>query len=534
MTKKLLLLVVVLSLTVPAQEKTKSSGNVELPDFIITGKEVVSVEQAKKIPPDFVSTISGDFIRPSYSPEELELKEFPSPLKNDLALFDSLKYNNGWLEAGLGSYYLPTAKLVYSSPLSGGMIEARAGVLNQRAYVNNSEKYSLNGGATLYYFIKSESPAFNGMKLKLNGDLAVDGYKLYGRYYDQDPAVKRNLNTGNFSFLLNNLSNEGFIYELQFSDQLANLDNPNFSENLFGFDGFAKASFSAFNINVNVNYKRQYILNQLQDNSEFYFMRVRPTVGLTLSDILRADFGISYAQDGDHTFSAPYVSAALHLESNVTLFGEFAPSAEFLTENYFIRMNPYLDVNSFTNLFFEKSNVLKAVLKYEYGRYFEIDGGVKFYTSDEIPYFKNDIIDGTFDLSTTGGNSIAGFLNLLFHPGPFGLFYGTLQYENTKDDSGMFIPYYPEWTASLNYNYDFQMGLSTGASLYYTSETFANLMNTQTLNSYIDLGLNFSYKLTPGFSITLKMNNLLNHENYNWYRYKDLPLNVTGGIKVAW
>ncbi len=532
--KKYILFLFVLTISVSAQENTKSSGNVELPDFIITGKEVVSVEQAKKVPPDFVSTISGDFIMPAFSPEELELKEFPSPIKNDLTLFDSLNYHHGWLEAGLGSYFLPTARLVYSSPLSGGMLEARAGVLNQRAHVTNSEKYSLNGGATLYYFIDSQTPAFNGMKLKLNGDLSVDGYKLYGKYYGGDTAEKRNLNKGNFSFLLNNLSNENFIYELQFSDELANLDNPNFSENLLGFDGFAKTTFSAFNINVNLNYKRQYILNGLQDNSEFYFVRVRPTVGLTLSDILRADFGISYAEDGEHTFSAPYASAALHLEKNLTLFSEFAPTADFLTENYFIRMNPYLDVNSFTNLFFEKSNVLKAVLKYEYGRYFEIDGGIKFYTSDEIPYFKNDIINGTFGLATTGGNSIAGFINLLFHPGPYGVFYGTMQYENAQDDAGMFIPYYPEWTASLNYNYDFQMGLSTGASLYYASETFANLTNTQTLNSYIDLGLNFSYKLTPGFSITLKMNNLLNHENYNWYRYKDLPLNVTGGVKFTW
>ncbi len=216
------------------------------------------------------------------------------------------------------------------------------------------------------------------------------------------------------------------------------------------------------------------------------------------------------------------------------LYGEFAPSAEFLTENYFIRENPYFNVSSFTNLFFEKSNVLKAVLKYEYGRYFEIDGGVKYYVSDEIPYYKNDIISGTFDLATIGGSSTAGFVNMLFHLGPYGIFYGTAQYQTTKDDDGKFIPYYPEWTASLNYGYDFEMGLGVTTSLYYNSETYADLINTQTLNSYIDLGLNFSYKLTPVFSITLKMSNLLDNENYKWIRYKELPLNITGGIKFTW
>jgi hypothetical protein len=531
--RKLILLILITGTIQLLAQDSKSNPNVELPDFIITGKEVVSVEQAKKIPPDLVSTISGDFIKPAYSPEELELKEFPNPLNNDLSLFDSLNYNNGWLEAGLGSYFLPSARLIYSSPFGNGIFEGRAGVLNQRAYLYGTDKYELNGGATLYYFIKSDLPAFNGMKLKMNGDLATTGYKLYGAYYPTG-AWKRKLNTGNFSFLFNNLSHESFIYEMQFKDELASLDNPNFSENLFALDGFAKTNFSAFNINLNFNYKRQFILNNLQDNSEFYFVNVRPTVGLNLSDVLRADFGITYSQDGSHSFSAPYASAALHLENNVTLFGEFAPAAEFLTENYFIRINSYFNVNTFTNLFFEKSNVLKLVLKYEYGRFFEIDGGVKYYTSDEIPYFKNNILDGTFNLATTSGNSIAGFINMLFHLGPYGIFYGTGQYEDARNDSSNILPYHPKWTASLNYGYDFKMGLNTQASLYYASESFADMINTQKLNPYIDLGLKFSYKLTPGFFITMQFNNLVNNENYKWLRYKDLPLNITGGVKFTW
>ena len=533
MNKLIILIVFLFSLEAAAQESGKSNPNVELPDFIITGKEVISVEQAKKIPPDFISTISGKFIKPELSAEKLELREFPDPLKKDMNLFDTLNYSNGWLDAGIGGYFLPTANLIYSSPLGNGIFEGRASVLNQRAYVSNSDKYSLEGGATLYYFINSESPAFNGTKLRLNGNLGAAGYKNYGASLDTE-IINRKLNTGDFSFLINNLQNENFIYEINFSDKLASLNDPDFSENLFSFDGFAKAAFSAFNIKVNLNYKRQYILNELQDNSEFYFINVRPTVGLNLSDILEADFGISYAEDGYHSFSAPYAAAALRLDKSLVLYGEFAPSAEFLTENYFIRQNPYFNVSSFTNLFFEKSNVLKAVLKYEYGRYFEIDGGVKYYVSDEIPYYKNDIINGTFDLATVGGSSTAGFVNMLFHLGPYGIFYGTAQYQTTTDDNGKFIPYYPEWTASLNYGYDFEMGLGVTTSLYYNSETFADLINTQSLNSYIDLGLNFSYKLTPVFSITLKMSNLLNNENYKWLRYKELPLNITGGIKFTW
>lgn len=537
MNKMILLMTCIISALVYAQDTKKSNPNVELPDFVITGKEVVSVEKAKKIPPDFISILSPEFIKPSYSTEELELKEFPNPIKTKLNLFDTLSYNNGNLEGGIGSYYLPIAKLTFSSPFTNGIFEGRLGALNQRAYVKNSEKYEFKGGGTLYYFINSTLSAFDGMKLKLDGDLATSGFRFYGAALN--PDTRRVLNTGNFSFTLNNFSGSNFIYDFDFSDELATLDKPRFSENLFGFKGFMEVNLSAFNLGVKIDYNRQFILNEIQNNSEFYFLKVRPAAGLDLSDVLRIQAGISYAQDGRHSFSAPFASAALHLNKNLTLFGEFAPDVEFLTENYFIRINPYLNTGSITNVFFEKSNVLKAVLKYEFGRYFEIDGGIKYFDSDEIPIYALNLLDGTFNIVNIKGSSVAGFINLLFHPGPYGIFYGTAQLEDARDNKNNVIPYHPKGTSSLNYNYEFKIGLSTGVSLYYSSDfiaakTFGDSISTKSLNSYIDLGFNFSYKLTSGFLLTLDLNNLVDHDNYKWPGYKELPLNITGGIKLNW
>lgn len=538
MMKKIMLLTILL---IPAlmfaQDTKRSNPNVELPDFVITGKEVVTVEKAKKIPPDFISTLAPEFIKPAYSPEQLELKEFPNPIENKLNLFDSLNYHNGWLESGIGSYFLPVGKLTYSSPFKNGIFEGRVGALNQRAFVKNSEKYLFNGGATLYYFINSDFSAFDGMKLKLNGNLATSGYRFYGAAIN--PYTKRTLNTGDFSFTINNFSGSEFIYNIELSDELANIEEEKFSENLFGADGYMRVNFSAFNLGLNATYKRQFILNEFQNNSEYYFVKARPTAGLDLSDVLRIQAGISYAQDGKHSFSAPYASAALHLSQDLTLFGEFAPDVDFLTENYFIRINPYINISSITNSFFEKSNVLKAVLKYEYGKYFEIDGGVTYFTSDEIPVYALNINEGTFKVINVGGSSVTGFINMLFHAGPFGVFYGTAQFEDARDDNNNILPYHPKGTTSLNYNYEFSIGLNSGVSLYYTSDFLGarvdgNSISTRPRKSYIDAGLNFSYKLTPGFFLTLDINNLFNHENYKWLGYKELPLNIIGGIKFNW
>jgi hypothetical protein len=48
--RKLILLILITGTIQLLAQDSKSNPNVELPDFIITGKEVVSVEQAKKIP----------------------------------------------------------------------------------------------------------------------------------------------------------------------------------------------------------------------------------------------------------------------------------------------------------------------------------------------------------------------------------------------------------------------------------------------------------------------------------------------------
>jgi hypothetical protein len=47
-----------------AQGNDKNNPNVELPDFVITGKDVISLQKSAKIDPGIISTISGDFLKP--------------------------------------------------------------------------------------------------------------------------------------------------------------------------------------------------------------------------------------------------------------------------------------------------------------------------------------------------------------------------------------------------------------------------------------------------------------------------------------
>ena len=64
MNKYFLIYYLVIPFICFAQDEKKQDQNAELPDFVITGTEAVSVEKAKKMEPDFGSTISEEFLKP--------------------------------------------------------------------------------------------------------------------------------------------------------------------------------------------------------------------------------------------------------------------------------------------------------------------------------------------------------------------------------------------------------------------------------------------------------------------------------------
>ena len=75
MIKNLIILIFLFAtFSIFAQEQ-KQNSDVQLPDFVITGKDIVTIKKAQKIPPAFVSTISDQFIKPILPNEGLPVKE---------------------------------------------------------------------------------------------------------------------------------------------------------------------------------------------------------------------------------------------------------------------------------------------------------------------------------------------------------------------------------------------------------------------------------------------------------------------------
>lgn len=514
-----------------SQDDKGKNPNVELPDFVITGSDVVTLQKGKKIDPDVIPILNEQFLKPSYSPEDLALKELSDPVRNQFSLTDSLNYFTGKLEAGAGIYTLPKMSFSLSSPFENGIFQITASGKNRRAFVDNSEQYYINGGLNVFYQLENESLLLNGTKFQFHGDYGRTSYQLYAA---DDPFIRRNINKGNVSLNIENLLEEKFNYVITFSDNIHSLQDNIYSENLLSTGAIFRANISEFSFGVNSSYKVQFLKNNVVKKSTKDFLSVRPFIGYSYQDFLKASIGINYSNFNDQDEVYPYLFFGSKINDRISLFAEYSPEAVFLGNGYFLDMNPYFYIHNFVNLVYEKKNSFHVSAKYDYDKFYEINGGIKYFSSPTLPYFESSALKGRFNVADASVKSYTGYVNLLFHLGPYGYFYGSIELNQTKMSDGKILSYHPALNSYLSYGYNFDFGLNTELALNYLTKQYTDISNNNYIDPFVNLALNFTYKISPEFNLTLELNNLLNRKNYRWFEYQEMPLDLLFGLIYRW
>lgn len=514
-----------------SQDDKGKNPNVELPDFVITGSDVVTLQKGKKIDPDAIPILNEQFLKPNYSPEDLALRELSDPVRNQFSLTDSLNYFTGKLEAGTGIYTLPKVNFSLSSPFENGLFQITASGKNRRAYVDNSEQYYINGGVNLFYQLENESMLLNGTKFQFHGDYGRTSYQLYAA---NDPFIKRNLNKGNVSLNIENLLEEKFNYAINFSDDIHSLQDNIYSENLLNIGAIFRANISEFSFGVNSLYKIQFLKNDVVKKSTKDFFSIRPFIGYSYQDNLKASVGINYSNFNDQDEIYPYLFLGSKINERFSFFAEYSPQAVFLGNGHFLDMNPYFSIQNFVNLVYEKKNSFHVSAKYEYHKFYEINGGLKYFSSPTLPYFESSVLKGRFNVAEALAKSYTGYVNLLFHLGPYGYFYSSIELNQTKMKNGKILPYHPALNSYLSYGYNFEFGLNSELTLNYLSTQYTDISDSISINPFVNLALDFTYKISPEFNLTLELDNLLNRKNYRWFKYQEMPRDLIFGLIYRW
>jgi hypothetical protein len=515
-----------LSLNLFAQDD-KKNPNVELPDFVIMGKDVVSIRAANKINPDYTSTVSDDYLKPLFAPDQLEVVDFSNPNQTDLNLLDSVNYYKGYLSLKSGRYTLPAGELNYSFPFDGGSLQGIVFGDNQLAYDKNTDNVKLGGLLNLDYTTNTSNSTLPGTKFSIGGRHTNKKYNLFG---SSTPEFERTLNAGNAYFDIQNLYMRRFIFDAKMGGDFTYLDKENLTESVLNVNLFGKLNLTDVGIGVKSNYQKQYFKNDFAGKIQADYYMFRPTAYFKLFNSILTEAGFTFSGSGNNTFHRIFVSLSTKLADQLVLMGEYNPGSEFLTASYFLRNNEYLETTTFSNFLLKKKNQFKVALKYEYDKYFQIDGGIKYFSSSNYPFYSRTDSSGLFNIDFTDVKNYDLFANFLFHYGPYGVFYASVDLFKVNNSAKNKIPYQPEVITSFSYGYDFQNGLSGKINLEYQSKRYTNLENTTTLGGFFNAGVELEYRFGNNISILFQLNNLLNQKIYFWEGYKRKPLDAVLGI----
>jgi len=529
--KKIIIILLIIPVLIFSQEKSKNQ-NIELPEFVITGVQKISFPVMKKHRPKLIPVISGKYFKPYISPDKLTLASFSKPQSLKILVHKPQKFFNGEVEVGAGIYTQPIGKFNYHINKGYTHIYANIEGLNIRDYVPNSNFNSTKFKLGSDFTISRNSKFLPGSKFSVQGNYKKSLYYLFA---SSTPKLERNNEYATGTIKFQNYFSKKFNFVLS-----GNIKNLRFHENdleettINGKADF-RINWERFSIFGTGVYKTQSLKNSAVNSKNNYMYGGKVLININPSKIVNANFGAVYTKQDTNLLIQPIIELTASIDKGITLIAKYEPSAEFKTISDFQKENRYLKKFNFNNLFTMKNTDFTLALRYQYYKYFEINGGVNYKTVENMPYYEGGINKSDFEIMTSDYIKTAElFLNFLFYNGPYGYFYGNIKLQDSKFRNEKHVPYSPLISSNLIYGFNILSSLKLKIGLEYYSKAYINSANTTEIPDNINGNAEVEYELTKNLSVYVKFENLLNRNNYLYFGYKEKPFDVIGGISYMW
>jgi|GEM_PF-2021466 len=511
----------------------QENPNVELPQFVITGKQAYEFPSLEKQKPELISTVSEQFFKPVYSADVLEVKEFSEPVKKSGEFLDSINFVNGSANFLVGNNILPSLSLLYRKPMNGSILSTTVNAINQRPYLANADrnKYDVK---FLFQSIISDSGSFlpfSKFEAFVNG--GNESYKLFA---SPKPEFNRQIATGNVKVMLQNISSTKLNYEVVLEEKYLNMKNDSLNENLLKANGFAKYSANLFYASVFGKYHVLKSTFEPLSAASYTFFQAKGILGFNFGKTIKTDFGFEYSKLDSNSALHPYLATALQLWKGFSLFAEYHPTSSMLTQQDFIAANKYYSPSAkFANIFYTINSQIAVNLKYEIERSLDIACGFSYFNAADYPFFANVSSAGNiFAVDTAQAKGTTVFAKVNLFPGKYGFFTGELLFQNVHDTSWNYLPYVTPLKVQVTYGQFITDDISLSATMMYYSSPFINFANTEKGKDYLDLSFTGEMNISEKMFANLELRNIFNSKNEIWKNYQELPLSISAGLKIIW
>ena len=528
--KKLIVFILFgLSTVISAQNEQQG---IELPDFVITGKQTINIPTAKKEKPEFIPTLSQAFFTPTFNPEELPLMIFSDPVSIVPSIEPYKDYYNFSLKAEVGRYSFPTGEFNINQSLESYLFNAKIWGSNIKEYVPNSGYNTSGVSMTNEFFISTRSEFLPGAVIKITGDYSRDSYRLFA---SQDPTFLRETGKGSGLFSISSRLNRWINYGAEVNGNILTASENGFKEILLKSNAYFDFKWNNFTFGFNGNYQRQNLTNNLSADNSYNYYSGEGYAKLIPTDNFQLTAGASYAASGNNSFLTPFASLEFKINDNVTVDAEFKPRTKFFTVNDFLKKNLYYNFGMNDNVFEKYDNSISGLIRYEYDKYITVALSGGYQSIKNYFYFDDSANLGKFDLATSSvAKVLFSKLDFYYYTNIYGYFLGEVTYRDITNDAGYKIPYEPLVSSSLTYGYDFDFHLGLKASYNMAIKAYTDLANTTTLEDFHNLSLTLNYELLKGLKLTLDFQNILNRSNFVWKQYQEKPFDILGGIEYRW
>lgn len=508
------------------------SQSIELPDFVITGVQDVDIPVRQKEKPALVTTLSKEFFNPDYKPDEFKISEFSDPIriKNEEDVYG--EHYDGLLNIGAGVHTLPVGEFYFNRSFQHVLFRSKVWGANIGDYVPYADYNESGLSIGTDFYVNSTAKFQPGLRVSFDGGFVRNKYQFYG---SSDPSRERETQKaiGSISFI--NTLGRYFKYGLNFEGNFVEFKNNGLKEDLLKGSGFFEFHFNRFGLGFNGEYVGQSLKNNLTQNDSYTYYQGNGYIDLKPNNTFNIKAGVHYSEQDTNSHFALLASMTFKIDKNVTMMAEYWPDTEFKTVHDMLAQNQFYMPGLIDNIFLENKDKFKVAFKYEYSKYFEVSFGFSSTTSNNYLYFDDPNNDGFFAANTAADVSKSKvFVNTFFHLGPYGRFYGSAAYQTVEFLNDNSVPYEPEIITELTYGYDFPSGFTFQITSVGMLNSYTDAANTNELEDYVNLSVMLGYRVNNNLELYLRLENVLDKENYMFHRYEEKPFDIIGGIKYNW
>ncbi len=506
---------------VPGENKTTQP--LELPNFIIEGREQLNVQTGVKQFPTRTAALSSaelDSINTIAKQQAILLspKSMPSMIFNNT-------YKKGYLIANVGNYITADINAGYEIKKNEYSFFANGYFDYTDGHVKNADEMNAGLNLQVDYIAPKKFWVFGGSKTRGIFTVNTESFKLYAsniaperKSYDIKLGIESEGEYDGYKFItgagIKRLSidhagidrfDNAVCGHIQLRKETDELEFKLGSEVQFhGISGDGSNYFSAGGgIRLNL------------EHTTFDLNAAFQSVGST-DEIQRANIAVDAAFDYRinklFTFKALF-DVAFENNHLIELYGM----------NKYIENKPLID--------FTYHKILKAIINFHPNMEIMASAGLKIGANDRFKYFEIDSI-AEFNLKYTSAQDFEIFADIAYKLSGTDDIFASVSLRNLtfSDSLSNKIPFVPSHKVSAYYNKNWTEEFGTQIGVNYYGNRYCDYNNSRELSGFLSLNLGLNYKLNDYLKIYGKIDNLINSEIYIWEKYKEREIFISAGI----